>query len=82
MSSSNALSATGAHHTAQIHLDSARIFARGGEHQAALDSLERAIDAGWTNTSWWSKDPDLKAVENDPRFQMLIKESLRMRARA
>ena len=58
----------------QAHLDSARVLARGGEHQAALDSLERVIEAGYTTTFWWTTDSDLKTMSNDSRFQRLIEK--------
>ena len=64
---------------AQVHIDSAKILAQAEEYEAALDSLERAIERGYTATYWWPADSDLGALEGNPRFQELIERGAELR---
>jgi len=40
----------------------------------ALDTFRRAVQAGYTNLDWCTKDPDLQIIYNEPEFQELIKK--------
>ena len=44
----------------------------GGEADAAMVALRRAVNAGWRNASWARKDPDLDLIRSRPDFQLLI----------
>lgn len=57
---------------AQAHIDSAKIFARAGELEAAIESLQAAVEVGYSATWWWINDPDFSELAGDARFQQLI----------
>ncbi|HSC46333.1 MAG TPA: protein kinase [Candidatus Acidoferrum sp.] len=40
----------------------------------ALDTFRRAVQAGYTNLDWCTKDPDLQIIYNEPEFQELIRK--------
>jgi len=40
----------------------------------ALETFRRAVQAGYTNLDWCTKDPDLQIIYNEPEFQELIKK--------
>ena len=44
-----------------------------GEHQRALDGLERALEAGVAVGDWLWHDPDFESLRNHPRFQTIVK---------
>jgi adenylate cyclase len=56
-----------------ILYNAACVFALLDEEERALDTLERAIEAGLTGGDWVARDPDLARVRNHPRFQALMK---------
>jgi hypothetical protein len=43
--------------------------------EEALDAFRRSVDAGYSNTDWCNKDPDLKILHDDPRFIKLTQKS-------
>lgn len=45
--------------------------ARLGQKKKALDALERAVAAGWTDLDHLRTDPDLEPLRGDPRFREL-----------
>lgn len=45
--------------------------ARSGESAAALDELERAVEAGYSDWDTIARDPDLDPLRADPRFSAL-----------
>lgn len=47
-------------------------YANMGEHQRALDLLERAISAGHGSRDWIEHDSDLDALRGLPRFQQIV----------
>jgi tetratricopeptide (TPR) repeat protein len=47
-------------------------FALMGMTDKAFDALERAIKLGYTNRPRLKRDPDLKSLRGDPRFQRLL----------
>jgi len=47
-------------------------YALLGMTDLAFQALERAIDLGYRHFRHMAKDPDLKALRNDPRFTELI----------
>ncbi len=44
-----------------------------GEHERALDGLERSIEAGVSVGDWIKHDPDFTTVRDHPRFQAIVK---------
>lgn len=43
-------------------------------HQQAIESIEQAIEAGFKSAGVLLRDPDLKSLQDLPRFQELIKQ--------
>ena len=56
-----------------ILYNAACLLAVLGEEQAALDSLERAIEGGIATGEWITRDPDFERLRDHPRFQALVK---------
>ncbi len=42
--------------------------------EESLDALRRSVAAGYRNTDWCTKDPDLNILYDDPRFIEIIKK--------
>jgi hypothetical protein len=40
--------------------------------QEALDTLNRAVAAGYGNLNWASRDPDLNCLHDDAQFRKLV----------
>jgi len=40
----------------------------------ALDAFRRAVQAGYTNLDWCTKDPDLQIIYSEPEFQELVRK--------
>lgn len=47
-------------------------YAQFGDRRFALEILEKAIDAGYTNFSYLEADPDLRPLHSDPRYAELL----------
>ncbi len=50
-------------------------LSRGGQTRAALDVLERSLDAGFDQPNIFSRDDDLDNVRDDPRFAAIQREA-------
>ena len=48
-------------------------LAQLGEHDSALDGLERSIAAGVSVSDWIKHDPDFENLRDHPRFQAIVK---------
>src|SRR5437667_2917539 len=48
-------------------------LAQLGEHDSALDGLERSIEAGVAVGDWIKHDPDFESLRDHPRFQAIVK---------
>ena len=48
-------------------------LAQLGEHDSALDGLERSIEAGVAVGDWIKHDPDFENLRDHPRFQTIVK---------
>jgi adenylate cyclase len=48
-------------------------LAQSGEHDRALDGLERSIKAGVSVGDWILHDPDFASLRDHPRFQAIVK---------
>jgi len=56
-----------------ILYNSACNLAQLGEHDRALDGLERSIEAGVAVGDWIKHDPDFENLRYHPRFQAIVK---------
>ena len=59
----------------------ASLFARAGDQQAALASLERALDQGFLSSAAFEAEPGFAPLAREPRFRALV-DSARARARS
>jgi beta-lactamase regulating signal transducer with metallopeptidase domain/tetratricopeptide (TPR) repeat protein len=50
-------------------------LSRGNQTRAALDMLQKALDAGFDQPALFDKDDDLDNVRGDPRFAQIAKEA-------
>jgi adenylate cyclase len=48
------------------------LYSRLGEVDRALEALQQALAAGYSNKGWWKQDPDLNPLRDNPRFQELM----------
>ena len=48
-------------------------FARAGETNRALDTLEAVVDHGWKHARWLERDPDFDGLRHDRRFQRIAR---------
>jgi adenylate cyclase len=53
-------------------INGACVRARSGQHERALELLERVFGRGWGKRDWIEHDPDYDALRGDPRFQRLL----------
>jgi len=51
-------------------------FSRGGQTRAALDLLQKSLDAGFDQPEIFRKDDDLDNVRDEPRFAEIVREAL------
>ncbi|WP_087004903.1 adenylate/guanylate cyclase domain-containing protein [Rhizobium sullae] len=47
-----------------------------GEHETALDLLERVIPIASVHRFWWTSDPDLDPIRNHPRYKRLVEMAI------
>jgi non-specific serine/threonine protein kinase len=52
--------------------NAACFYSKLGDREAALDRLDRLVDAGFGMRDWIARDPDLAPLRDDPRFTRLI----------
>lgn len=52
--------------------NAASFYAMTGDVDKSLHYLTRAADTGCLNINWLAEDPDLKLLQEDPRFKVLI----------
>jgi serine/threonine-protein kinase len=52
-----------------IHQLGAEIFAGVGDHERALATIERGVDAGLLDLMWLEHCPGFDRIRNDPRFE-------------
>jgi non-specific serine/threonine protein kinase len=53
------------------------VFAILGRKDDAVHMMERVVDSGLSNVDWWTRDPDLESLRDDPRFQRLMETTRR-----
>ena len=56
---------------ANILYNAACTYGVMGKKEEALALARKTIDAGYTNTPWMARDPDLTCLHDDPEFQRL-----------
>ena len=56
----------------QTHYNAACTAMLSGDHDVALDLLERAVTLGWSNARWLMNDNDLAPLHDHPRFKQLL----------
>ena len=64
--------ALGAGYPAEAHYRLACCHALLGDHDRALDALDRAFDLGYRHTEQARADPDLAALRDDARFRRIV----------
>jgi non-specific serine/threonine protein kinase len=47
-------------------------YAKDGQHEKALDVLERTVAKGWGKRDWIEHDPDYDPLRSHPRFQAML----------
>jgi tetratricopeptide (TPR) repeat protein len=57
------------------HYMMARLYASIGDVQRTLDSLQLALNAGFTDMDALAGEPDFDPIRNDPKFQDFIKNA-------
>lgn len=55
--------------------------ARQGKREQAMRSLARAVENGFRQSEWMSKDPDLENLRVDPQFASLVEKAQRIEDR-
>jgi serine/threonine protein kinase/Tfp pilus assembly protein PilF len=60
---------------ANVLYNAACVFCGLRKKPEALDALRKAWDAGWTDSIWVRRDPDLAMLHGDPEFERLYPES-------
>jgi hypothetical protein len=63
-------------YVAEAHYNLACIYALTGKRDAALRSLENAIDKGFTDFAWMEIDKDLDSIRGDSTFKSLMDKAL------
>ena len=48
------------------------VYCTMGKHEETLETLERAVDAGFGHKEWIEHDPDLAPVRDRPRFKKIV----------
>jgi len=46
-------------------------FARAGDADRALDTLEQVVDEGWNHRAWLDRDPDFDGLRQNKRFRRI-----------
>jgi tetratricopeptide (TPR) repeat protein len=57
---------------ATAHYNLACSLALSKRLNEALESLQHAIELGYSDADWMLQDPDLEALKNNPSFQKLL----------
>ncbi len=45
-----------------------------GEKEEAFEALSRAVELGYSDRDWMSRDNDLRSIRKDPRFRLLLQQ--------
>ena len=57
---------------AVVLINAACLFAKAGDKEKALSTLETAFGKGFGKRDWIEHDPDYDSLRNEPRFQALL----------
>jgi hypothetical protein len=57
---------------AELHFALAIAHVRSGDTEEAMESLEKALHAGWLDADWWERDSELLPLADHPRFLSLL----------
>jgi non-specific serine/threonine protein kinase len=60
---------------ANILYNGACVFAKLGKKPEALDMLAKSQASGFGNVDWWTRDPDLISLRDDPKFHEILARS-------
>jgi hypothetical protein len=67
--------AAGSEPDSERHLyNLACVLARCGRVAEALETLEAAVDRGWTDADWMEKDGDLESLRDQGRYKALLEK--------
>ena len=59
---------------AMVLYNAACVFCQIGKHAEAIAAIGRAVGAGYNDTAWARRDPDLTDLHGDPEFEKLFPE--------
>ena len=57
---------------AGVFINAACLFAKDGNKEKALGTLEKAFGKGFGKKDWIEHDPDYDSIRDEPRFQSLL----------
>ncbi|WP_114954372.1 TPR end-of-group domain-containing protein [Sphingosinicella terrae] len=60
-------------HSDPMNYHLACTYARAGESERALDTLEEVIAHGWNHGAWLDRDPDFDRIRDDARFRRIAR---------
>ena len=60
---------------ANVLYNAACVFCLLNRKQEAMDALRKAWEAGWKDSSWVRRDPDVALLHGDPEFERLFPAS-------
>ena len=60
---------------ANVLYNAACVFCLLSRKQEAMDALRKAWEAGWKDSSWVRRDPDVSLLHGDPEFERLFPAS-------
>ena len=64
-----------------ILYNAACCYAKLEKRAEALEMLEKSQDAGFGNVDWWTRDPDLNCLREEPKFREILEKATRKASR-
>ena len=57
-----------------LHQEYAAMYCIQGKIPEAIAQIEKALENGYRDFTWLKIDPDLKELQNNPRFRELLEK--------